>query len=103
LPQGWEENLLRIGQEVITNTLRHARADRFKIDLVFEVQTIRLALRDDGIGFDPATRHDGFGLLGIKERVEAMGGTLRVQSAPEKGTAISVVLPLVDPPPPFPP
>ena len=103
LPQGGEENLLRIGQEVITNTLRHARADRFKVDLGFEVQTIRLALRDDGIGFDPATRHDGFGLLGIKERVEAMGGTLRVQSAPEKGTAISVVLPLVDPPPPFPP
>ena len=45
-------------------------------------------------GFDPAKRHDGFGLLGIEERVESMGGGLTVQSVPENGTAISVVLPL---------
>jgi signal transduction histidine kinase len=63
--------------------------------LFFDQQAIRLELRDDGSGFDPAKRHDGFGLLGIEERVESMGGGLTVQSVPEKGTTISVVLPLV--------
>jgi PAS domain S-box-containing protein len=99
LPQEWEENLLRVGQEVLTNTLRHARANRFKAHLVFDPQAIRLELRDDGCGFDPASRHDGFGLLGIKERVETMGGELTVQSAPENGTDIFVVLPLMKYPP----
>jgi signal transduction histidine kinase len=99
LPQEWEENLLRVGQEVLTNTLRHARASHFKVHFVFDPQTIRLELRDDGCGFDPAKRHDGFGLLGIKERVETMGGELAVQSVAENGTAIFVVLPQMKYPP----
>jgi signal transduction histidine kinase len=99
LLQEWEENLLRVGQEVLTNTLRHARASHFKIHFAFDPQTIRLELRDDGCGFDPAKRHDGFGLVGIKERVESMGGELTVQSTPENGTAILIVLPLMKYPP----
>ena len=99
LPQEWEENLLRVGQEVLTNTLRHARASHFKVHFVFDPQTIRLELRDDGCGFDPEQRHDGFGLLGIKERVETMGGELAVQSVVENGTAIFVVLPQMKYPP----
>jgi PAS domain S-box-containing protein len=95
LPQEWEENLLRVAQEVLTNTLRHARASHFEVHFAFDQQAICLELRDDGSGFDPAKRHDGFGLLGIKERVESMGGGLTVQSVPENGTTISVVLPLV--------
>jgi PAS domain S-box-containing protein len=95
LPRKWEENLLRASQEVLTNTLRHARASQFNVHLVFDPQTIRMELRDDGCGFDPAKRYDGFGLLGIRERVEMMGGELTVQSAAEKGTAIFVVVPLV--------
>jgi signal transduction histidine kinase len=54
-----------------------------------------MELRDDGCGFDPTKRYDGFGLLGIKERVESMGGELTVQSAPGAGTATLVVLPLI--------
>ena len=95
MPQEWEENLLRVAQEVLTNTLRHARASHFKVHFAFDPQTIRLELRDDGCGFDPAKRYDGFGLLGIKERVESIGGELTVQSAPENGTAILVFLPLM--------
>ena len=101
LPQEWEENLLRLGQEVLTNTLRHAHANHFKVHFVFDPQTLRLELRDDGCGFDPAKRYDGFGLVGIRERVESMGGELTVQSAPETGTAIFVVLPLMKYPPPL--
>jgi PAS domain S-box-containing protein len=99
LPQEWQENLLRVGQEVLTNTLRHAGASHFKVHFAFDPETIRLELRDDGCGFDPAKRCDGFGLLGIKERVESMGGEVTVQSAPENGTAILVVLHLMKYPP----
>ena len=64
-------------------------------DSLGRLRFLRLELRDDGCGFDPAKRYDGFGLLGIKERVESMGGELTVQSAPENGTAILVFLPLM--------
>ena len=94
LPADWGENLLRIGQEVLTNALRHARATEFKTQLVFTPREIRLELRDNGCGFDPATKHDGFGLLGMRERVEDMGGQLEIRSAPGEGTAISIVLPV---------
>jgi signal transduction histidine kinase len=94
LPLEWEENLLRIGQEVLTNVLRHAQASEFNARLAFAEGEIRLSLRDNGNGFDPARRHDGFGLRGMRERVEAMGGQLLIQSARSAGTAISIVLPL---------
>lgn len=94
LPAEWEENLLRIGQEVLTNALRHARASEFKSRLVFDRKEIRLELRDNGRGFDPSARHDGFGLVGMRERSEAMGGTITIQSVPRAGTTISIVLSL---------
>jgi PAS domain S-box-containing protein len=88
-----EENLLRIGQEVLTNTLRHARARHFNVILAFEPQGIRFELRDDGAGFDPASQNEGLGLIGIKERVEMMGGRLTIQSEEGDGTAILAFLP----------
>jgi PAS domain S-box-containing protein len=94
LPPEWEANLLRIGQEVLTNVLRHARASEFNVLLVFDSREIRLNLRDDGCGFDPKRRYEGFGLQGMRERAEAMGGQLSIVSANGKGTMISIVLPL---------
>ena len=94
LPPEWEANLLRIGQEVLTNVLRHARASEFNVLLVFDSREIRLNLRDDGCGFDPKRRHEGFGLQGMRERAEGMGGQLSIESANGKGTMISIVLPL---------
>ncbi len=93
----WEENLLRIGQEVLTNALRHAGATEFKAHLVFDPEEFRLEFLDNGRGFDSTGRHDGFGLLGIGERVRGMGGKLNIKSATGKGTAILIVLPLVKP------
>jgi signal transduction histidine kinase len=93
LPLDWEENLLRIGQEVLTNALRHAQASVFHAELAFDDEAVRLNLRDNGSGFDPAGRHDGFGLQGMRERVEGMGGRLSIQSARDEGTAISIILP----------
>jgi len=94
LPPEWDQNLLRIGQEVLTNVLRHAQASRFKAQIAFAPDAIRLELRDNGHGFDPAGRSDGFGLLGMRERVEGMGGRLTIESSAGTGTAISIVLPL---------
>src|SRR6202171_5029975 len=96
LPPEWETNLLRIGQEVLTNVLRHARASEFNALLVFDGREIRLDLRDNGCGFDPQRRHEGFGLQGMRERAEGMGGQLTIQSAAGKGTAISIVLPVAN-------
>src|SRR5947209_2747136 len=96
LPPEWESNLLRIGQEALTNVLRHARANEFKVLLVFDSSEIRLELRDNGCGFDPQRKHEGFGLQGMRERAEGMGGRLTIQSAAGQGTAISIVLPVAN-------
>jgi len=94
LPPEFEENLLRIGQEVLTNVLRHAQASEFKTRLSFDDCEISLNLRDNGSGFDPDARHDGFGLQGMRERVQWMGGRLSIHSVKGEGTAISIILPL---------
>ncbi|EEF58426.1 two-component regulator propeller domain-containing protein [Pedosphaera parvula] len=96
IPSEWEDNLLRIGQEVFTNALRHARASEFKARLVFSAQALQLELQDNGQGFDPARQHDGFGLLGIRERVESMRGQLSIQSTNGEGTAVLIILPLTE-------
>jgi PAS domain S-box-containing protein len=94
LPAVWEDHLLRVEQEALTNTFRHAGADHFSVAMFFDPAGIRLELCDDGSGFDATTEHEGFGLLGIKERVEEMGGTLTIASVRGEGTQISVHVPL---------
>lgn len=91
-----ECNLLRIVQEVLTNVLRHAQATRFEAILFFEEEELRLELEDDGLGFDVLAVHEGFGLTGMRERVEAMGGEMTLASSSEAGTSICIRLPLVD-------
>src|SRR2546422_8428352 len=98
LPPEWETNLLRVGQEVLTNVLRHAQASEFKVLLVFDSSEIRLELRDNGCGFNPQRKHEGFGLQGMRERAEGMGGRLTIQSAAGQGTAIRIILPVANPP-----
>ena len=89
----WQENLLHIGQEALTNALKHARPRNFETRLIFNSKAFRLELRDDGNGFRTKDRHDGLGLAGMRERAEQMGGTLKVASARGKGTTIVVTVP----------
>jgi len=96
LPPDWEDNVLHIGQEVLTNALRHARANRFTAQITFASDMVRMDLRDDGDGFDPSAKSDGFGLLGMRDRVARMGGQLTIQSAPGEGTAVSIAIPIAD-------
>jgi signal transduction histidine kinase len=93
LPQPWQENLLHIGQEALTNTLKYAHARNFETRLSYKARELRLELRDDGDGFKVKDRHDGVGLAGMRERVEQMGGALSIKSLRGKGTNIVVVLP----------
>jgi signal transduction histidine kinase len=94
LRSDWESDLLRIGQEGLTNVLRHARASRFQVVLAFAADSVRLELQDDGIGFDPAVQGDGFGLRGMRERASNMGGALTIFSKPGDGTRIAIAVPL---------
>jgi signal transduction histidine kinase len=85
--------LYRIGQEGLSNAWRHAGASRAVVTLACEKDGVVLTVADDGCGFDPASargRDRCFGLLGMAERAEALGGHLAVESAPGEGTRVTV-------------
>jgi signal transduction histidine kinase len=94
LPPAWQENLLRIGQEALSNSLKYAHARNFRTRLISNSKELRLELRDDGNGFQIKERHDGVGLTGMRERAEEMGGELKIVSSRGKGTTVTAVLPL---------
>jgi signal transduction histidine kinase len=93
LPPAWEANLLHIGQEVLTNAIRHAGASRFDVRIVFGSCDIRVNFQDDGCGFDLKRANGGHGLRGIRERIREMGGEFLIQTAEGKGTLSSIVIP----------
>ena len=94
LPPAWQENLLRIGQEALTNTLKYAHARNFRTRLISNSIELRLVLRDDGDGFQVKERHDGVGLTGMRERAGEMGGELKIVSSRGKGTTVTAILPM---------
>jgi PAS domain S-box-containing protein len=95
LPAELETACFRVVQEALTNVFRHAHARRVWIELQRRA-TVELTIRDDGIGFDPRTARQrsaegaSFGLLGMQERVELLGGELDVESRPGHGASIRV-------------
>jgi signal transduction histidine kinase len=89
-----EENLLHIGQEALTNALKHAHATKFDTRLSFDSDAVYLELRDNGDGFDlDGINSGGIGLIGMKERADQIGATVKVISEPGKGTKITAVSP----------
>ncbi|HWD05558.1 MAG TPA: sensor histidine kinase [Amycolatopsis sp.] len=93
-----EATLLRITQEALSNVDKHARAGRVGLTLSYMGDEVTLDVRDDGAGFDPAAPRPGeggFGLPGMRSRVQRLAGTLHVESEPGAGTAISVELPAI--------
>lgn len=96
LPPVIENNLLRVGQEAITNANKHARPTRIDVTLEFDRRSVRLTVEDDGVGFVIGSTNDGdrrrFGLVGIKERAELLGGTVEIISAAGEGTRIIVAV-----------
>ena len=98
LPNQVENHLLRIGQEAVTNAIKHAGAGNIRIELNCESRWLKLSIHDDGCGFSPAnafgTSSGHFGLLGMRERAEKIGATFQATSSPGQGTIISVRIPV---------
>lgn len=97
LPAILENCLYRIAQEALTNACRHSRSKRVAVILAQEGQDIRLEVQDWGIGFEPDSVEKGhFGLEGIRQRVRLLGGRLKIESTPDSGTLLQVVVPIVE-------
>jgi len=93
LPEEHKTCIYRVVQEALHNCVQHAGAQHVTITVEQQTAGLRLAIEDDGKGFAPQ-RERGMGLLGIQERVTHLGGAFTVDSAPGRGTALHVTLPL---------
>ncbi|GHO46946.1 hypothetical protein KSX_51090 [Ktedonospora formicarum] len=99
----YEHILLRAAQEALTNVRKHAQASRITMTLSYMDQMVTLDIEDNGTGFEPGAREDlvdlagaqssGFGLKSLRERIEKLGGTLTIESAPGEGTILAAALP----------
>jgi two-component system NarL family sensor kinase len=101
LPSHVETNLLRIAQEAFVNALKHAQANAVRVELTFGSQAVSLCVRDDGRGFNPELQSGkGFGLVGMRERIQSLGGQLTIASQLGQGTEVIAVVPLASVIPP---
>jgi len=94
VPAPVEHALLRVTQEACTNAVRHGHARRLAVSLTRQDGHVELAVRDAGAGFDPAAPQAGSGLAHIQDRVAEVGGTVDIDSAPGRGTALTVRVPV---------
>jgi signal transduction histidine kinase len=89
-----ETAVYRLVQEALTNAIKHGGAAEAAVAVQEDEATVHLTVSDDGQGFDPAAATEGFGLLGMRERVDLLQGHLKVESAPGQGTTVRVDLPV---------
>ncbi len=97
LPRTVEDELFRIGQEAVTNAVRHSEAEHITIELVFDTRKLRMTINDDGRGFDGPVDSAGpeghFGIRGMRERAGQIDGELTVSSERGKGTRVCIEVP----------
>jgi len=102
LPPHVEQAAFRIVQEALTNIEKHAEADQVSVTLRFEAHLLQCVIADNGAGFEPAALPDhpgidgGFGISSMRQRAEAVGGELRITSAPGQGTELTFTVPISD-------
>jgi signal transduction histidine kinase len=94
VPEPVDYALLRITQEACTNAVRHGNTRRLVVSMTRQDGHVELAVRDFGTGFDPAAPQAGTGLAHIRDRVAELGGTMEIESAPGRGAALTVRVPV---------
>jgi signal transduction histidine kinase len=89
-----EQCVYRIAQEALLNTINHAQAKNLTVSLEYGDEKIKLLIKDDGIGFDPEKNHknSSFGLTGMQERAQLVGGSLNIQSKQGQGTEVQLIV-----------
>jgi PAS domain S-box-containing protein len=92
LPPDVETDLFRIAQEALTNVLKHAQASRVTVQLILAADLVQLIIQDNGLGFDLQEPGKGLGLHSLRERVQRIGGSMRIETAPGQGTKVVVEL-----------
>jgi signal transduction histidine kinase len=99
LPEDLEEELYHISMEALNNALKHANASEVVISLWAEEGSLAFEIKDNGQGFDQklANIKGGMGFVSMDERVEKIGGELTIQSVPDAGTTVRVIMPLIHP------
>ena len=103
MPADLEIACYRVVQEALTNVVRHAQARQVRVEFRQQEEEVQLVIRDDGVGFNleavqrGAARGASFGVLGMEERVELLGGQIEFTSNPGQGTGIQVRFPVVFP------
>jgi signal transduction histidine kinase len=95
MPAAYERAICRIVREALANVVKHARASRATVTLTRD-RTVRVCIEDDGVGFDTSTEPFTYGLVGMRERVAALGGWLHLDSQPTRGARVVVELPVPD-------
>jgi NarL family two-component system sensor histidine kinase LiaS len=96
LGKGIENHLFRIIQEAMSNTLRHAKADKMEIRIHRRGEAVKVTLRDNGIGFElDDKKQASYGLSTMQERIHEIGGSIQFITAPGKGTRIEISVPLI--------
>ncbi|RTE11306.1 sensor histidine kinase [Paenibacillus whitsoniae] len=96
LNKGIEDHLFRIVQEALSNALRHSKANKLEVKLLHRSDGIRLVIRDDGVGFElDAKKLTSYGIVSMKERVNEIGGSVDIITAPDRGTRIEIRVPIL--------
>ena len=96
LAPGCVHHLVCIGQEAVTNALRHARPSCILVQIRYDSLNLHLSIRDDGRGYQPdrgPSRHGHFGLAMMEERARKLGGSFRIEELAERGTEVTVKIP----------
>ena len=99
LPSEFEIVCVRVAQEALTNSVRHAQAEQVHVELRRQEGEVQLVVRDDGVGFDVqaalerAAHGESLGLLGMRERVSLAGGQIDIVSTPGRGSEVRVRFP----------
>jgi signal transduction histidine kinase len=90
-----EVTLYRVVQEALNNVIKHAGTERAEVRIAESGGDVELEVRDEGAGFDPSAVTTGFGLTGLRERVEQLGGTVEIASGPARGTVVQARVPVI--------